>query len=161
MIQIALVVLLNSGFWVIVHFASGLMVHIIPDSFYAINNPLFSVKMGRYESYMYRHIFRVNFWKDKLGEAGTFLGIHPFSKKKLASDKVDYIERFILETCRGEFAHILPLLLYPLCLFWNPWPGNVIMALYALTANIPCIVVQRYNRIRLIKLLVFRRRNGS
>jgi len=50
------------------------------------------------------------------------------------------------------------MLLYPLCLFWNPWPGNLIMALYAIVANVPFVIIQRFNRIRLMHLLVLQRK---
>jgi hypothetical protein len=42
----------------------------------------------------------------------------------------------------------------PVFFLWNPWWGDLIIVLYALVANLPCILVQRYNRFRLQKLRV-------
>ena len=36
---------------------------------------------------------------------------------------------------------------------WNPWWGDLIIVAYALAANLPCILAQRYNRARFQKLL--------
>jgi glycosyl-4,4'-diaponeurosporenoate acyltransferase len=36
---------------------------------------------------------------------------------------------------------------------WNPWWADLVIVTYAIAANLPCILVQRYNRGRLSKLL--------
>jgi len=82
-----------------------------------------------------------------------------FDKSHLTRFDRDYLARFILETCRAELAHVLPFLFYPLCLLWNPWPANLIMFLYAVLANVPFILIQRYNRARLLALQIFTTRN--
>lgn len=90
-------------------------------------------------------------WKDRLPDAAPwFKG--GFPKETLASRSRDYLERFVLETCRGELAHWLAMMMGPLFFLWNrPWVGWLMVA-YAFAGNIPCIVVQRYNRCRLIRL---------
>jgi len=102
---------------------------------------------------------RIHAWKDHLPEAGKFFSLHPFDKSHLTRFDRDYLARFILETCRAELAHVLPFLFYPLCLLWNPWPANLIMFLYAVLANVPFILIQRYNRARLLALQIFTTRN--
>ncbi|MCF7734052.1 MAG: hypothetical protein K9N23_20380 [Akkermansiaceae bacterium] len=37
--------------------------------------------------------------------------------------------------------------------FWNSWWADAVMAAYAIAANLPCILAQRYNRLRLRRLL--------
>ena len=64
-----------------------------------------------------------------------------------------YLSRFVAETRRGELAHWIMMACVPVFFLWNPawvWP---IMVLYAIAANIPCIVVQRYNRAVAFRLL--------
>jgi glycosyl-4,4'-diaponeurosporenoate acyltransferase len=63
------------------------------------------------------------------------------------------LRRFVLETRRGETCHWLAILFTPLFLLWNPWWGFAVNLAYALLANVPCIVAQRYNRARLLALL--------
>jgi glycosyl-4,4'-diaponeurosporenoate acyltransferase len=41
----------------------------------------------------------------------------------------------------------------PIFFLWNVWWGGVIMVVYLLFANIPCILLQRYNRARLMRVI--------
>mgnify|MGYP003343114664 CR=1 FL=1 len=44
----------------------------------------------------------------------------------------------------GELCHWSALVCAPLFFLWNPWWGDLIVVGYALAANLPCILVQRY-----------------
>ncbi|MCG8491787.1 MAG: hypothetical protein MI743_09255, partial [Sneathiellales bacterium] len=71
-----------------------------------------------------------------------------FRKKNLKSKDTKYIQQFILELCRAELAHWIVIMFSPIFFIWNyEWVGYI-MILYALLVNIPCILAQRYNRIR-------------
>jgi glycosyl-4,4'-diaponeurosporenoate acyltransferase len=37
----------------------------------------------------------------------------------------------------------------PVFFVWNIWWVGIVMIVYAMLANMPCIMIQRYNRIRL------------
>jgi glycosyl-4,4'-diaponeurosporenoate acyltransferase len=91
-------------------------------------------------------------WKDHLPDAGPwFKG--GFPKSSLSSRSTDFLNRFVLETCRGELSHWTVMWAAPLFFLWNrPWVGGLMVA-YAVLGNLPCIIVQRYNRIRLARLL--------
>jgi glycosyl-4,4'-diaponeurosporenoate acyltransferase len=39
---------------------------------------------------------------------------------------------------------------------WNPWWLGLAMVGYALAANLPCLLTQRYNRARLMRMLARR-----
>jgi glycosyl-4,4'-diaponeurosporenoate acyltransferase len=41
----------------------------------------------------------------------------------------------------------------PVGIVWNWWWVELLMVVYALAANVPCLVVQRYSRSRLTRLL--------
>jgi glycosyl-4,4'-diaponeurosporenoate acyltransferase len=100
---------------------------------------------------LYRRI-GLHLWKDRLPEAGGFAG--GMSKRKLPGTDSTALARFAAETRRAELTHWLamtPILVFPL---WNPWWLVGVMALYALAANLPCILVQRYNRARIERMLV-------
>ena len=66
---------------------------------------------------------------------------------------MEFLEQFLRETWRGELTHWLALLALPLFAIWNPgWAFGINVA-YALAANLPCILVQRYNRGRFLRVL--------
>lgn len=99
----------------------------------------------------YQNIFRIRAWKDRLPDAATWFS-GGFAKAKLEQANPAYLGRFIIETWRGELCHWSALAFVPVFFLWNPWWGDLIIVTYALGANLPCILAQRYNRIRLMKL---------
>ena len=84
-----------------------------------------------------------------------------FAKKRLRRSDPEYFDLFVKETCRGELAHWIVILLSPLFFLWNPRYAGIIMIVYALAANMPCIIVQRYNRPQLLRILAKKRRRGQ
>ena len=101
---------------------------------------------------IYEKFLAIKSWKDLLPDGATwFKG--GFPKASLQRRDRLHLERFLRETWRGELCHWVALLLIPLFFLWNPWWGDLVIAIYALAANLPCILVQRYNRIRLERTL--------
>ncbi|MEW1952784.1 hypothetical protein [Terrabacter sp. NPDC080008] len=102
-------------------------------------------------------------WKDRLPDFGPVLGSS--SKRHLPGWGVDGLERFAVETRRAELVHWAIPAALPLFALWNPPALFSAMALYAVAANVPCLLVQRYNRARIEQLLTRRRerarRQGS
>lgn len=99
-------------------------------------------------------------WKAPLPDgANWFEG--GFAKAKLASRQPAYLRRFLRETWRGEICHWLAIACAPTFFLWNPWWGDLVIVAYAITANLPCILVQRYNRARLTRLLRARAKDGT
>lgn len=94
-------------------------------------------------------------WKDKIPELG---GTVKFKKDTLTdTGNILYLKRFILETCYGETLHKFCIVSALLSLLFVPRNLILKMALpvaiiYSLI-NIPSILIQRYNRPRLIKQL--------
>lgn len=99
----------------------------------------------------YQKAFRIRAWKDRLPDGATWLG-GGFAKARLADTHPEYLTRFIAETRRGELCHWVAIACTPLFFIWNPCWADMIMIAYAVAANLPCILVQRYNRIRLNNL---------
>lgn len=108
-------------------------------------------KGGRF----YERRFGIKRWKDKLPDAGPWFG-GGFAKGKLGGRDNDYLRRFIRETWRGELCHWCALACAPLFFLWNPLWADLVMAAYAIGANLPCILAQRYNRLRFRRLLARR-----
>ena len=70
------------------------------------------------------------------------------------------LDRFARETRRGELVHWCAIGALPLFSLWNTPGGMLVNASYALVANLPCIIAQRYNRARIARLLRRSSRNA-
>ena len=90
-------------------------------------------------------------WKDALPDKSRHArGV--FKKEIRQTPTAATIERFLQETCVAECIHWVLMLFSPgLLLFLPGTSGIVATALYALS-NIPFILIQRYNRPRLLRL---------
>ena len=106
-------------------------------------------KSGR----IYEVILNIKGWKKFLPD-GAAVFRSGFRKKKLQNWDVAYIQRFIIETCRAELTHWIIFAFSVIFFIWNVWWVGIIMIAYAFIVNIPCVITQRYNRIRLKKLLI-------
>jgi glycosyl-4,4'-diaponeurosporenoate acyltransferase len=72
-----------------------------------------------------------------------------FPKKKLRTRDRDYLAQFLFETRRAQVAYWCMLACLPVFFLWNPPWARWVMTAYALAANLPCILVQRYNLLAL------------
>ncbi len=113
---------------------------------------LFKERKWEKQARLYEHSFKINKWKGWLPD-GAEVSRRAFKKKHLQTTKSAYIRLFILETCRAEILHWI-IFVFGLVFFaWNTWYVGIIMMVYAAITNLPCILAQRYNRIRLERLL--------
>jgi glycosyl-4,4'-diaponeurosporenoate acyltransferase len=102
-------------------------------------------------------------WKDRLPEAGAlFAG--GISKLRLAGGR-DGLPRFAAETRRAELAHWWCAAAGPVFVLWNRALPAALLVGYGVVVNAPFIAIQRYNRLRVNRVLDARarrsRRNGS
>ena len=95
---------------------------------------------------------RIRAWKDRVPDMSKFL-------KKLYRKQVDpkpnaqNLERLIQETCVAEAVHaVLMVLSLYVIRIWRGLPGWIVWGLGVL-GNLPFIIIQRYNRPRLMKTL--------
>jgi glycosyl-4,4'-diaponeurosporenoate acyltransferase len=109
---------------------------------------------------LYERRLRIRRWKDRLPEAGgLFAG--GVSKRALPDHSDAVLARLVVETRRAELVHWALAVLGPTFLLWCHPAVAVVMVLYGLVANVPCLVVQRYNRARLNRSLAARRRRAG
>ena len=99
----------------------------------------------------YKRVAGVRVWKRLLPDGAPWM--KGFAKRKLMSTEPEYLRQFVAETRRGEAAHWVMMGAVVVFFLWNPLWADGVMAGYAVAANVPCIVTQRYNRFRLGRLL--------
>ena len=141
-------ILLDIATWLIIHMGvSYLMTH-IPLSSFDTGFWLYKQRKWEKNGKIYVRIFRLKKWKKRLPD-GAALFKKGFQKKHLKGIDDIYLDNFIRETCRAELTHLIMFLLSPVFFIWNIWWVGIIMIIYAILVNLPCIIIQRYNRIRL------------
>jgi glycosyl-4,4'-diaponeurosporenoate acyltransferase len=138
------IVILNAGGWAFIQISLAWGLTRLPAGWFSLRGSAGSTRL-----YEWTGIRR---WKDLLPDgANWFAG--GFPKARLGGKDVDYYRRFIRETRRGETCHWIAIACAPVFFLWNPWWGDLVIAAYAIAANLPCILVQRYNRIRFSRAL--------
>jgi glycosyl-4,4'-diaponeurosporenoate acyltransferase len=143
--------------WAVVHAATGYAVHRIPVRRLRRDNWLLRPRAFESEGRLYER-FGIRRWKDALPEAGAlFAG--GVSKRRLPASDVGGLERFAAETRRAELGHWSALACGPLFVLWNPPAVAAVMIVYGVSVNVPFIVIQRYNRQRVGRVLA--RTRGS
>ena len=120
-----------------------------------LHEPLPWERNGR----IYRERLGIRRWKGLLPDGASWFG--GFSKKQLPSRDPEYLKTFLLETRRAEFAHWCMLFCFPVFFLWNPPWACGVMFMYAVLANLPFILVQRYNRIVLGRICESSRMKGK
>lgn len=159
-LPVILIILINIILLFIIHIGSAYLLTMLPSKFINTGSWIYKERNWEQSGKVYEKLFKIKSWKGKLPD-GAALFSKGFRKKHIRSNDLNYINSFILETCRGELVHWAVIWVSPLFFIWNWWWGGIIIILYALFANIPCIITQRYNRIRFRKILNKHFRNGS
>lgn len=149
----ALTIILCFFVWPVLQVTAALICLYLPDHCFLPDAFIFRTRRFEKEGRIYDSVFRVSRWKHLLPDGGAILKKRGFRKKKLESFSTEYLNRFLIESARGELTHWLAIL--PFWIFGFFTPARVIwyMLVYALLVNLPCIIAQRYNRPRINKLL--------
>lgn len=144
--------------WGSISALAGYLAHRRPATRLARDGPVTRLRGWEVGGQVYERRLRVTRWKDRLPEAGgLFAG--GFSKRSVRRADLD---RYLVETRRAELTHWWILATVPLFALWNPWWLWLAMLAYGVVANLPCIVIQRYNRGRVLRILARRaRRPGA
>jgi glycosyl-4,4'-diaponeurosporenoate acyltransferase len=155
-LSIGWIIFLNVAGWLMIQLGAAWIFTRLPASCFHPPAVATWEQRGRF----YERVFGIKLWKDKLPDAARWFA-GGFAKGSLADAEPAYVQRFISETWRGESCHWCAMACAPVFFLWNPWWGNLVIVAYALAANIPCILVQRYNRARLSHLLAAAARTRS
>ncbi len=144
-------ILLDILAWLIFQLTIGYCSSKIPHDWLNPDQPFFQTFAWEQGGEIYEKIFHVRAWKHLIPN-GSALYRGAFSIKRLPTNDSAYLERWLKESVRAEICHwmmILP------CVFflWNSVALGCIMVAYALISNLLPVILQRYNRPRMRKLL--------
>lgn len=93
-------------------------------------------------------------WQNKVPDMSRiFPKLIPPKRIEYKADKTK-LETMLHETCVAEIIHtVLPILAIPCFWLWKGRKGRIIYYVYVLLGNLPYIIIQRYNRPRITRLL--------
>ena len=146
-LPIAWVIALNVAGWPVIQFSFAWLFTRMPVTWFNPGAGYTWEQGGRF----YERWFCIKRWKDRLPDAARWFS-GGFAKGTLAGKQADYLHRFIRETWRGELCHWCAIACAPVFFLWNPLGADLVMVAFAVAANLPCILAQRYNRQRFQRL---------
>lgn len=146
-------IILNFALWPIFQIIAALIFLRIPLKVFNPKKNILKIRKFEKKGIFYERYFFIKKWKGKLPDGSKIFG-KGFVKKNLLGSDYDYLSTFIFETGRAEYTHLFAMLPAPVFFIWNPWWAGIIMIIYAVIINVPCILAQRYNRARLEVILI-------
>ena len=150
------VVLADSVAWAAWSVVVGYLASRIPADRLAHDGFLTRLRPWERDGRIYERL-AIRSWKDRLPEAGGTFG-DGMTKSRLPGRSTDNLHRFMAEARRAELVHWAIPLLLPVLALWNPPGPLAAMVVFAVVANTPCLIIQRYNRARIGRILA--RREG-
>lgn len=125
---------------------------ILPKEIFAYDRFPFHLSRFERDGHIYDAL-QIRRWKDGFPDMSVLIPSLIPSKKLPPIFTAAQIESMIRETCVAEWIHELLCLFGFGCVFlWKGIGGWLVSVLYAL-GNLPYILIQRYNRPRLVNLL--------
>ncbi|UWZ81683.1 glycosyl-4,4'-diaponeurosporenoate acyltransferase CrtO family protein [Occallatibacter riparius] len=142
--------------WPSIHIVIGSAAVRIPRSHFEHDNWLTAPRSWEHSGRIYRDLFAIRKWKSKLPDGAPWVG--GMAKRHMFGRDESTLDEFVIETRRAEIAHWAMMCCAPAFFFWNPPWARLVMLAYAMAANLPCILAQRYNRLTLARALRTRNR---
>lgn len=132
----------------------------VPSAFLDFRNWLFKERAWEDGGSIYQRVFKVKRWKDKSPELSDFIATI-FPRKRIPSFDKEYLHKYLLESCRAELTHWGIILSSFLFALWCSLPQTAAIILIALALNLPFVIIQRYNRPRIITFLASKGRKSD
>jgi glycosyl-4,4'-diaponeurosporenoate acyltransferase len=148
-----LTILLCFIVWPIIQSGCALLMLNLPKRLFHPDHWVYRSHAFEKEGELYQTLFKVKSWKHLLPDGGAVWRKKGYQKKHLEDYRDENLEKFLVESCRGEATHIGPILLFWIFFLFTPFYVGWMMLVYSLIVNMPCIIVQRYNRPRIKHLL--------
>ena len=136
-------------YYIVLGVFSFLLGRILPKGWF--NSRAFPYKPLDFEAGLYKKL-RVKQWQNTLPDMSCILP-KLMPPKKMTADYGSRLPRMLQETCVAEFIHVLLSILglFGICIMPDAW-GALFYAAYFLLGNLPFILIQRYNRPRLVRV---------
>jgi glycosyl-4,4'-diaponeurosporenoate acyltransferase len=144
-------ILIDIVAWFVVHMSVSFLMTRKSLASFNTDNWLYRRRFWEKNGRIYERLFRLKSWKKKLPD-GAAVFKDGFQKRKLRESSQKYLQDFIRETCRAELTHWIVFLFSFIFFIWNIWWVGIVMIIYAIIVNIPCVITQRYNRIKLKRI---------
>lgn len=145
-----LMVIVNFGIIFAMNVIVSLIVRAMPRRWLDGRKKIFAVRP--FENKLYAGL-GIKKWKDRVPELGSLAG---FRKDKISALDKEYIAMFLSETCYAEVMHIFMLLVCFVDVLINPLEFALTftfpLATIGACMNFPPILIQRYNRQKLLRL---------
>lgn len=148
----------HSVYWSVTQLLLSHLFTKVPRSFFATHHQWFQIFSFEKEGELWNRLFLINRWKEYIPE-GEWLNKNVYNKHVLKPLTQESVYKMIIEMRRAELVHwlsILPVIVFvkaPKCI-------KTINILYALLANVPIILTQRYNRPRLERYYQLKYKRG-
>ena len=149
----ALTIALYFVVWAVVPLFCAFLCLRLPARFFRPDAFLWRAHRWEKEGRVYDDIFHVRAWKRLLPDGGAAFHKRGYRKKNLTDYSEANLERFLVESARGELTHWLAILPFWVFGLFSPPVVVWLMLAYALAVNVPCIIAQRYNRPRVLAVL--------
>jgi glycosyl-4,4'-diaponeurosporenoate acyltransferase len=140
--------------WAVIHLGVVFVMNRFSDKDFDPRSWLFRARSWEREGRLYEKQFKIKNWKEYLPDGARVTKKRGFPKKRLRGNSAPYLVLFIRETCRAELTHWILIFFAPFFFVWNKAGVGFIMIVYALSENLPLIMAQRYNRLRLQRVLI-------
>ena len=119
----------------------------------------FPFRCRMWEQKLYKAL-HVKVWQDKVPDMSRLLpSLMP--PKKLTADTFSDLPRMIQETCVAEFVHMILIPVGFTCRTVCTGSASLILSILFALGNVPFILIQRYNRPRLLRLYAILNRSSN
>lgn len=149
----------NIAAWGVIHVGTGYYVHRLPQHRLERDPLLLKQRSWERGGKVYDRL-NIRQWKERVPEAGAFFA-GGVSKRAIPDRSTQALEAFAVETRRAEIGHWLAAIAGPLFILWNTLPVTAVMVLYGIVVNLPFIIIQRYNRFRINRILERRTKRAA
>ncbi len=138
--------------WVFFHLNIGYLSSKIPLRRLHPEHKFFQTFPWEKDGAIYDKLFHVRSWKRFIPN-GSALYRGTFSIKNLVTNDPAYLKRWLMESVRSEICHWIMIVPGFFFFLWNSIEVSWFMVAYAFLNNLVPIIMQRYNRPRVRKLL--------
>lgn len=145
-------ILLDIVAWIALHLSIGYLSTKIPLKWLNPDHRFFQTFAWEKDGKIYDRLFHVHAWKRFIPN-GSALYRGAFSVKNLPTFDLAYLQRWLKESVRSEVCHWIMILPGFFFFLWNDVILGWLMVAYAFLNNLVPIIMQRFNRPRMRRLL--------